>query len=212
MRHVVRGLALTCLVTLISVPLAVAQGGPPLGFVNKLGQDIDIRSGGRIVADELSAGNVILPDLATPVAGVPAVPQIQLRGGNVQVNDPGQDNIQIFTGFRPFVHAVQSETSMAAFGPNIVVTYNNSTGLHLIPNPFGPGVVVDRVQLSGFSSSTDGGQTWKSGFISHLSGYKSNRLSWLEAAWVSFCELLPSNTCKMGIFSKAVSPATCKKV
>ena len=170
MRHVVLGLALTCLAALVSVPPAVAQEGPPLGFVNKLGQDIDIRSGGRILADELSAGNVILPDLDTPVAGVPAVPQIQLRGGNVQANDPAQDYIQIFTGFRPFVHAVQSETSMAAFGRNIVVTYNNSTGIHLIPNPSGPGLVVDRVQLSGFSSSNDGGQTWKSGFIPPSAG------------------------------------------
>jgi len=156
MRHILLGLALTCLAALVSVPPALAQEGTPLGFVSKLGQDIDIRSGGRILADELSAGNVILPDLATPVAGVPAVPQIQLRGGNVQVNDPAQDYIQIFTGFRPFVHAVQSETSMAASGRNIVVTYNNSTGFHLIPNPSGPGLVVDRVQLSGFSSSTDG--------------------------------------------------------
>ncbi len=170
MRHVVLGLAVTCLAALVSVPPAVAQEGPPLGFVNKLGQDIDIRSGGRILADELSAGNVILPDLDTPMAGVPAVPQIQLRGGNVQVNDPAQDYIQIFTGFRPFVHATQSETSAAAFGPNIVVTYNNSTGLHVIPNPSGPGLVVDRVQLSGFSSSTDGGQTWKSGFIPPSAG------------------------------------------
>ena len=170
MRHVVLGLALTCLAALVSVPPAVAQEGPPLGFVNKLGQDIDIRSGGRILADELSAGNVILPDLDTPVAGVPAVPQIQLRGGNVQANDPAQDYIQIFTGFRPFVHAVQSETSMAAFGRNIVVTYNNSTGIHVIRNPSGPGLVADRVQLSGFSSSNDGGQTWKSGFIPPSAG------------------------------------------
>src|SRR5712691_8854158 len=170
MRHVVLGLAFTCLAALVSVPPAVAQEGPPLGFVNKLGQDIDIRSGGRILADELSAGNAILPDLATPGAGVPAVPQIQLRGGNVQVNDPAQDYIQIFTGFRPFVHATQSETSAAAFGPNIVVTYNNSTGLHVIPNPSGSGLLVDRVQLSGFSSSTDGGQTWKSGFIPPSAG------------------------------------------
>src|SRR5712691_3834092 len=170
MRHVVLGLALTCLAALVPVPPAVAQEGPPLGFVNKLGQDIDIRSAGRILADEFSAGNVILPDLDTPVAGVPAVPQIQLRGGNVQVNDPAQDYIQIFTGFRPFVHATQSETSAAAFGPNIVVTYNNSTGLHLSPNPKGSGLVLDRLQLSGFSSSTDGGQTWKSGFLPPVRG------------------------------------------
>src|SRR6266496_211972 len=115
MRHVVLGLALTCSAVIVSIPRAVAQEGPPPGFVNKLGQEIDVRSGSRILADELSAGNVILPEIATPVAGVPAVPQIQVRGGNAQVNDPAQDYIQIFTGFRPFVHAVQSETSAAAF-------------------------------------------------------------------------------------------------
>ena len=59
---------------------------------------------------------------------------------------------------------------MAAFGRNIVVTYNNSTGIHVIRNPSGPGLVADRVQLSGFSSSNDGGQTWKSGFIPPSAG------------------------------------------
>jgi hypothetical protein len=168
--HVVFGLALTCLSALVSVPPAAGQDGPPLGFINKLGQDIDIRTGSRILADELSVGSVILPDLATAVAGIPAVPQIQLRGGNVQVNDPAQDYLQIFTGARPLLHAVQSETSMAAFGRNIVVTYNNSTGIHVIPSPSGPGLVIDRVNLSGFSSSTDGGQTWNSGFIPLAAG------------------------------------------
>jgi hypothetical protein len=144
---------------------AAAQSGPPIGFVNKLGIEVDVRSGGRILADDLASSNVILPDLATPVAGIPAVPQIQLRGDNLQVNDPAQTAIQIFTGFRPFVRATRSETSAAAFGRNIVVTYNNSTGIHVSPNPSGPGLIVDRVQISGFSVSNDGGLTWKSGFI-----------------------------------------------
>lgn len=103
----------------------VAQG-PSLGFVTKLGIDVDVRSGGRILADELASNPVILPDLAGPVSGGSVVPQIQFRGGNVQVNVPSTDYIQIFTGFRPFVHATQSEVSTAAFGPNIVVTYNDS--------------------------------------------------------------------------------------
>jgi hypothetical protein len=104
------------------------------------------------------------------VGGGSTVPQIQLRGGNVQANDPGQDYIQIFAGFRPFVHATQSEVSAAGFGRNIVATYNNSAGLHLIPNPSGPGLIVDRVQLSGFSVSNDGGQTWTSGFMPPSAG------------------------------------------
>jgi len=107
---------LFCLVSLcfgILLSTAAAQSPPPLGFVNKLGLEIDVRSGGRILADDLASGNVILPDLAGPVAGVPTVPQIQLRGGNLQVNNPLNDYVQIFTGFRPFVRATQSEVSTA---------------------------------------------------------------------------------------------------
>ena len=144
---------------------AISQDGPRLGFVNKLGVEVDVRSNGRILGDELASSHVILPDLNTPVARIPTVPQIHLRGGNVQVNNPAQDFVQIFTGFRPFVRATQSEVSAAASGPNIVVTFNDSTGLHVSPNPSGPGLIVDRVQLSSFATSNDGGQTWKTGSI-----------------------------------------------
>jgi hypothetical protein len=163
-----RVIAVLCLLALCSAVLvqtALAQGSPPLGFVNKLGQEIDVRSGSRILADELSSGNIILPDLAGPVSGGSTVPQIQLRGGNLQVNDPNLDFVQIFTGFRPFVRATQSEVSSAAFGLHIVNTFNDSAGIHVSPNPSGPGLIVDRVQLSTFSVSNDGGKSWKSGSI-----------------------------------------------
>ena len=174
MRHtlhqVVIGLATTFSAVLILDRPAFGQT-PPTGFVSKLGQEIDMRSGSRILEDELNANNhVILPDASSPVPGGSTVPQIQLRGGNVQVNDPALDYIQIFPRFRPFVYATQSETSAAAFGPNIVVTYNTSAGIHLIPNPSGPGLIADQVLLSGFSTSNDGGQTWKSGFIPNSVG------------------------------------------
>jgi hypothetical protein len=162
-----------CLVTLCSGILlftAAAQSGPPLGFVTKLGIDVDVRSAGRILADDLADSHVILPDLATPVAGIPAVPQIQFRGGNLQVNSPTEDYFQIFTGFRPFVRATQSEVSVAASGRNIVVTYNDSAGIHVSLNPSGPGLIVDRVQISGFATSNDGGNTWKSGFFPPSAG------------------------------------------
>jgi hypothetical protein len=149
---------------------AVAQNGPPLGFVNKLGIDVDVRSGGRILQDETPSGTVILPDSPTTVGGGSTVPQIQLRGGNVQVNDPAQDYIQIFTGFRPFVHFTQSEVSVAAANRNMVVTYNNSAGIHVSPNPSGLGLIIDRVNLSGFSASSDGGKTWQSGFFPSAAG------------------------------------------
>jgi hypothetical protein len=163
--------ALTACLTML-VGTATAQD-PPTSFVSKLGFDIDVRSGGRILADDILSSNVILPELGTPVAGIPAVPQVQLRGGNVQANTPNADYVQIFSGFRPFVHTTQSEVSTAAFGRNIVVTYNDSAGIHVSPNPSGPGLVVDRVQLSGFAVSNDSGQTWKSGFMPPAAGASS---------------------------------------
>ena len=171
MRYIVLGLALICAAGRIVVSPALAQDESPLGFVNKLGADVDVRSGSRVLFDDLRASNnVILPDLGTPVPGISVVPQIHLRGGNVQVNDPAQDYVQTFDGFRPFVHATQSETSIAAFGRDIVVTYNNSAGIHLSPFHGGPGLIVDQVKLSGFSVSNDGGQSWKSGFIPNSVG------------------------------------------
>ena len=171
MRTDTKRLRVLPLVTAI-VTLASAAGAQtvPLGFVTKLGQDMDVRSGGRVLADELSESRVILPDINSPVAGTDSVPQIQLRGGNVQANSSTEDYVQIFTGFRPFVRATQSEVSTAAFGRNIVVTYNDSTGIHVSPNPGGPGLIVDRVLLSGFASSNDGGQTWTSGFMPPAAG------------------------------------------
>jgi hypothetical protein len=149
---------------------AHAQDGQ-LGFVTKLGQEMDVRSGGRVLADELStSGRIILPDIDSPVAGADTVPQIHLRGGNVQANSSSEDFVQIFTGFRPFVHATQSEVSTAASGRNIVVTFNDSAGIHVSPNPGGPGLIVDRVLISAFATSNDGGLTWTRGFIPPAAG------------------------------------------
>jgi hypothetical protein len=152
-------------------PVARAQDGPPLGFVTKLGEEMDVRSGGRVLADELTiSGHIVLPDIDSPVAGTDTVAQIHLRGGNVQVNSSTGDFIQIFAGFRPFVRATRSEVSTAASGRNIVVTYNDSTGIHVSPNPNGAGLIVDRVRLSGFAFSNDDGKTWTSGFMPPAAG------------------------------------------
>src|SRR3954447_9866029 len=102
----------------VLTPALIAQ--TPLGYVSKLGVEVEVRSGARMDADQSVVGNVVLPDLATPVAGVLPEPQIQLRGGNQQASDPALDYTQIFPGFRPFVHATQSEVSTAASGRNIV--------------------------------------------------------------------------------------------
>ncbi len=145
---------------LMSLGVALAQ---------EAGDDNPPRS--RVLADELAAsGGIILPDEGfSSSSSMGTVPQVQLRRGNVQVNDPSLNTIQIFPNFRPFVHFIQSETSVAASGRNVVATYNTSAGIHLIPAPappFPPGsLLVDRVNLSGFSTSSDGGQTWSSGFL-----------------------------------------------
>jgi hypothetical protein len=136
------------------------------GFVNKLGYDFDVRSGGRILADEtIASGNLLLPESPTELSGSDEKGESEEEGGNVQVNNPKQDYVQIFSGFRPFVRASESETSMAAFGRNIVVTYNDSTGVHVVPNPAGPGLITDRVRISAFGVSHDRGKTWKTGFM-----------------------------------------------
>ncbi len=150
---------------------AVARAQVTPTTVVKLGYEIELRSDSKIFADEINSADKVIPldELSTPFV-LPSVPQIQFRGGNLQTNDPLLDNIQMFPGFRSFVHSTQSETSVAAFGQTIVSTYNTSAGLHVIPNPNGPGLVFDRIQLSGFSTSTDGGQTFTSGFFPGVGG------------------------------------------
>jgi hypothetical protein len=169
--------ALRCLMVTALAILAVPvvhgddDDAGPITAINKMGIEIDERSNGRITADEtLSSGGVVLEDTITPVPQLFTAPQIKLRGGNVQVNDPALDNIQIFPGFRPFVSFTQSETSLAASGRNILATYNTSANQPLIPNPSGPGLVFLRRLLSGFSTSSDGGQTWTSGFFPPVPG------------------------------------------
>src|SRR3989442_1064457 len=147
-----------------------AQGetAPP-GQVKKHGLDVDVRSLGRQLADELAvSGNTVPLDEVSPVPGGSVVPQIQLRGANVQANDGGLDNIQTFAGFRPFVKFTQSETSIAASGQNIVAGYNSSANQPLAV--IGGVLQFTHRFLSGFSASSDGGQTWTSGFVPPVAG------------------------------------------
>ncbi len=141
--------------------------------LKKLGYDLDPRSLGRILADEVRNNSGVFKDGSDtlfPGKENDPSPLREFHGDNVQVNNPALDHIQIFEGFRPFVLTTESETSVRAFGRNVVATYNSSAGVHFIPNPSGPGLVADRLFLTGFSSSTDGGHTWKSGFMPPLPG------------------------------------------
>jgi hypothetical protein len=158
--HAVLFLTTTSLLSLVAP--AFGQATPPLVFVTKLGTDVDLRSGGRILFDETSAGTVILPEFGTPRStGLTTVPQVQLRGSDLQLHNPAADGvIQIFPRSRPFVRATQSETSVAAAGQNIVVSYNDSTGIHVSPNLNGPGLIIDRVNLSLYTAVPRRTERW----------------------------------------------------
>ena len=70
--HLVNALLLTTSITLPMVlvtPVLAQDAPPPLGFVNKLGIDVDVRSSGRILQDEMPLGSIILPDSASAVGG-----------------------------------------------------------------------------------------------------------------------------------------------
>ncbi|HET7825238.1 MAG TPA: sialidase family protein [Anaeromyxobacter sp.] len=87
---------------------------------------------------------------------------------NRQVNDPALDHIQTFDPAvvvtRPFEFSTQSETSLVARGRHVVVGYNTSAGgvVEFFP---GSGLAFTQLLFSGFSTSHDGGRTWKSGFV-----------------------------------------------
>lgn len=151
--------------SVLATATPVLADDSPTSVVNKLGVDQDVRSGMKVLMDEILAQTVMLPDLYPSPTYLDIVHQLQLRGSNIQANFPSDDYVQQFTGFRPFVHATQSEVSTAVFGKNVVLGYNNSAGMHVGQNPSGPGLIVDQVQLSGFAASNDGGQTWVNGFL-----------------------------------------------
>jgi hypothetical protein len=173
-----RNLAGLALILAIAMALSVSSSaqsgastrGPLVTAVSKFGDDLELRSEGIIMRDEV-AGQVMLgPEPAPTFSPSLSHGQNLLRGANTQVNDPALDNIQIFPGFRPFLHFTQSETTVAAHGQNIVVSYNNSAGASVGPNPGGPGLVFTRLQLSGYSFSNDGGRTWATGFVPAVPG------------------------------------------
>ncbi len=168
---IARALVLIVALSLALPSVALADpGDDETSGVAKNGITLDLRSHGRQVADEVAQNGLLASlDEVSPDPGVDVVPQVQLRGGNVQVNDGSLDNIQIFAGLRPFVKFTQSETSVAAFGRNIVAVYNSSANQPVTRNAAGE-LVFTRRFLSAFSTSNDGGQTWMSAFMPPVPG------------------------------------------
>ena len=158
----------TVLAAGMTSPIAMVQQsdeGQP-GQVRKNGIDMDVRSLGKQISDAVQqAGTFPGAGDSSPAPGGSGAAQIQTRGSNVQVNDPGLDNIQILSNLFPLVKFTQSETSVAAFGNNIVATYNSTANLQYSPT----GQLIHAL-LCGFSTSNDGGQTWTSGFFPPIPG------------------------------------------
>jgi hypothetical protein len=142
-----------------------SQHGPFKTAVRKTDGDLDLRSSGRFLRDKTVGHLLLEPETVPTLSPLVTTGKKPLRGPNTQVNNPALDNIQIFSGFPPFLHYTQSETTVAAHGKNIVVSYNNSAGATLAPNPSGPGLIFTRIQFSGYSFSSDGGRTWTSDYV-----------------------------------------------
>jgi hypothetical protein len=91
---------------------------------------------------------------------------------DIQINDPTLDNIQFLSNYSqdpyPWEFATESETTLAADGLNIIVSYNSSAGVQVVKYQGDPYFAQEFI--SGYSVSHDGGQTWRSGFISPSQG------------------------------------------
>ncbi len=134
---------------------AESPGGTLLGAKGFEGSDF----GAPDLTDENSME--VLGDAAAPAAAQRAAP---LPRGSNQVNDPALDNIQFFPNAlpqpqRPFELSIQSETSMAAFGSDVVVGFNNSADQPIVLTAANTLAFVHRF-LSGVGVSHDGGRTW----------------------------------------------------
>src|SRR6266851_9639266 len=141
---------------------------------------VALRSSGGEMAQRLQRAvqSGLVPIVVFPIAGEKDRGNSRSSSGlfddlfNVQINDPRLDHIVTFDPSvvvtRPFEFSTQSETSGVRDGRHVVVGYNSSAGAEVQFFP-GFGLAFTRVQLSGFSTSHDGGRTWSSGFVPPVS-------------------------------------------
>ena len=124
---------------------------------------IDLRSHGRQIADRVRRHGLAVPPEAQGRGDRGQKGPREEEGLDVQVNDPALDHLQTFPGTAPFEFSTQSETSIAAFGNNILIGYNSSADQPVVRTD--RGLVFAHIHVSGLSVSHDGGRTWTSGFV-----------------------------------------------
>jgi hypothetical protein len=125
--------------------------------------------------DDSYAGVVYVdPSQITYPQVLPSTAIAAPAGPDIQVNDPSLDHILVpppsdTYGFNsPFEFATQSETTLAADGDNIVVSYNSSAATEVVKVQ--KASYVFHPHLSAYSVSHDGGLTWRSDFIAPAPG------------------------------------------
>ena len=175
-------LIMSTLIAMLALPVAAAAQDQAatvapvsrLGSVAKGAVQIDIRSSGRTIADDIARprvnGFTVSPSLLNirPI-GTPTG-ALSLALDNELVNDPNADNIQIFPGIMPFIHSTQSETSLVKAKGNLIAAYNDSASAIVGPNPSGPGLVFLQLLFGAYSVSKDNGETWSSAFFPPVPG------------------------------------------
>jgi hypothetical protein len=157
-------------VTIIPAVPLLAQEVPPAYLIRKGLVDMDMRSSSRVALDAARSNTNGVPlDSTTPPPPMALpFPPFPILGGNVQVNDPALDKIQTFPGFRPFVSATNSETSVASYGANLVGLYNTSSTT--LEAQADGSLAITKNLFSGYSYSNNGGFTWKSSYLPPLPG------------------------------------------
>jgi hypothetical protein len=146
------------LVAIVPLPAAADDSGTSVLLAAK-----GMSSEGPNAAPDLTDENAlqVLGDPGGQPPTAPGNPRLRL---GVQVNDPALDNIQFFPNAlpqpqRPFELSIQSETSAASHGQDVVVGFNNSADQPLVLTPTNTVAFVHRF-LSGVGVSHDGGQSW----------------------------------------------------
>ena len=144
---------------------------PHHGSARMNGFSRNMRSPGRLKLDQITWSGIRIGNVqrgVNPNLRVGSQTQKASGSGNIQVNDGSLGNIQRFPPSIPHFNFNESETSLAAHGSNIVAVYNTDAFTSFVQ--VGLDLLIDYQFTSGFSNSTDGGQTWTTSFVPPIPG------------------------------------------